>query len=292
MDLRPMTAADLEGVGALLDDAFIAIIESLSGRSVGRPMFEVGELAQRLECHPDGCFVTVSKGRLSGALFSLVRGSLAWFGPVGVAPDSQRQGVGQRLVAQCLDHFRSRGARLIGLETFATSPYHLHLYSKFGFQPGWTGIEMRRSLDGVKPAAGIAGNGGDPESLDYLLPGLDVSAEAAVIRRRGSGKVLVAGDGIALLHLRDGLHTRGSNAFVAFLAAPDEASFENLLRAAEAESAAAGRSHLGIRLAGSSWKAFSKLTDLGYRPGPAMLRMKLGSDLDFDRDAWYCDDWL
>jgi len=54
----------------------------------------------------------------------------------------------------------------------------------------------------------------------------------------------------------------------------------------------AGKKAIAMRLSGSCWGALQALVGRGYRAGSAMLRMKAGENLDYDRGAWYCDDWL
>lgn len=287
-----MTSADLVPVGEVVDDAFVDVIAKLSGRVVPRPMFNPQGLALRLANDSAGCFVAVEDGRLLGALFSVRRGSLGWFGPVGVATAAQGRGVGRALVHECVNSWTGSEVGLMALETFPNSAYHVHFYSEFGFQPGWLGIEMRKQLGAASFPSGVEEGVREPPALDFLYPGLDLSREVANTERLGAGRVFSAGGGLGILHLTGALHTSDKGAFIPFLAAPDKASFTTLVAACEAAALEAGKTEIAVRLCGSSRGPLETLPALGYRAGMAMVRMKRGTALDFDRDAWYCDDWL
>lgn len=292
-----MREEDLDEVAELADGAFVGVIERLTGSRPGRPFFPRPGLGLRLAAGPAGCLVASEGGRLTGALFSVRRGTLAWLGPVAVAESEQGRGTGQALVAELVRGWSGSGVRLMGLETFGQSPGHVHLYSKLGFRPGWTGVHVRRRL-APSPAA-------EPPStpplqhprlplpdLGFLYPGFDPAAEIRATLERGAGRVFASDQGLALLHLRDALHVTPAEAFVPLLAATGRSAFLSLVEACEDAARAAGRESLAMRLPGSAVSAFEALLERGYRPGGTMLRMKAGEGLDYDRDAWYCDDWL
>ena len=50
--------------------------------------------------------------------------------------------------------------------------------------------------------------------------------------------------------------------------------------------------HITLDVEGTAVPAYEALLAGGYRAGATMLRMKAGAGLDYDSDAWYCDDWL
>lgn len=293
-----MGAADLEEVAKVSDSAFVEVIARLSGQRLERPFFPLAGLALRLEADPGGCLVAADKGALVGALFSVARGTLAWFGPLAVAPDQQGRGVGKALVAECVARWSRRGVRLMGLETFPNSGFHLHLYSKLGFRPAWVGFQVRKRLD--VPAGGLEAEPAPllqhPQvplpDLGYLYPGFDPTAEVRAVLNRKAGRVFATDRSLAIVLFADALHVTAEGAFVPLLVAPDRDGFLSLVAAAEEASRAAGKKVLAMRLSGSSWGAFQALVERGYLAGSAMLRMKAGENLDYDRDAWCCDDWL
>jgi len=293
-----MRADDLEAVAELSDNAFIEVLEQLSGRRLERPFFPPAGLALRLEADPGGCLVAAEAGSLIGALFSVARGTLAWFGPLAVATGQQGKGVGQALVAECVARWSPRGVRLMGLETFPTSGFHLHLYSKLGFRPAWVGFQVRKLLDSAVtgPAAEPAPPLQHPQvplpDLGYLYPGLDPTAEVRTILRRKAGRVFATDRSLAIVLLAGSFHVTVDDAFVPLLVAPDREAFLSLVAASEEAARGAGKKAIAMRLSGSCWGAYQALVERGYHAGSAALRMKAGENLDYDRDAWYCDDWL
>ncbi len=47
------------------------------------------------------------------------------------------------------------------------------------------------------------------------------------------------------------------------------------------------------RIPGSCWATYCRLRERGYRLGTAMVRLKMGENVDYDRpDLYYCDNWL
>jgi GNAT superfamily N-acetyltransferase len=298
LDVRKMRAADLEKVAELADNAFIEVIAQLSGRRLERPFFPPAGLALRLEADPAGCLVATHGGALVGALFSVARGTLAWFGPLAVSTGQQGKGVGQALVAECVARWAPRGVRLMGLETFANSAFHLHLYSKLGFRPAWVGFQARKLLDAEAggPAAEPAPPLQHPQlplpDLGYLYRGFDPAAEVRAVLNRKAGRVFATDRSLAIVLLADAFHVTADDAFIPLLVAPDRDAFLSLVAACEEAARGAGKKAIALRLPGSSWGAFQALVERGYHAGSAMLRMKAGENVDYDRDAWYCDDWL
>jgi predicted N-acetyltransferase YhbS len=298
LTVRTMRVADLERVAELSDNAFIEVIMKLSGQHLERPFFPPAGLALRLAADPEGCLVAGDGGALAGALFSVARGTLAWLGPLAVASGQQGKGVGQALAAECVARWSLRGVRLMGLETFANSGFHLHLYAKLGFRPAWVGFQVKKPLE-APDAAGRAQPTPPlqhPEvalpDLGYLYPGFDPTAEVRAILDRKAGRVFATDRSLAIVLLADAFHVTADEAFVPLLVAPDREAFLAMVGAAEEAARAAGKKAIAMRLSGSCSGAFDALVERGYRAGSAMLRMKAGEDLDYDRDAWYCDDWL
>ena len=287
--IRPMVTTDLGAVAAVTNTAFGALRGDPDSQRFPPLLFET-----RLAADPDGCFVAVDPGdpgAVTGALFSVARGGLGWFGPLAVRPGAQRGGIGQGLTAACLDSWRRRGVLLMGLETFGDSPFHVHLYSKLGFRPAWTGVSFSRALGETTMPAGVRADGLIPD-LGYLYPGLDVSGEAAATVSCAAGVVLTTGDGVAICHLKPTFQGPETG-YLPFLAARSRESFDLLMAAAEHVSREAGCTSFFTRTSGSSWATMDALVARGYRAGGAMVRMKRGENPDYDRtETYYCDNWL
>ena len=125
--LRDEQAADRPDVAALIDGAF-----------AGRPYASGTEARIHAALHEASAatlaLVAEEDGRIVGqALFSLVtidsRAS-AWhgLGPVAVAPDRQRQGIGQTLIREGLTRLRTIGAQ--GCVVLGDGRY----YGRFGYR--------------------------------------------------------------------------------------------------------------------------------------------------------------
>ncbi len=228
---------------------------------------------------------------MAGALISLARGTLGWLGPLAVHPDVQRSGVGGQLIAACLDGWRRRGVRLMGVETFGGSPSHERFYRKMDFRPSCTGIGFGVGLARTAIPAGVQIGGRLPD-LSFLYPGLDVSGEAAATAQCGAGHVLTTGDGVAIVHLESAVQSAETGS-VPFLAAVSRDSFERLLAAAEHLSRERGKTSLLTRTSSSSWDTMDALGGRGYQAGGLTMRMKAGDNADYDHtSSYYLDSWL
>ncbi len=282
VQVRPMRDGDLDGVLAITNAAFGELIERTTGQKPEGPRFSPILGRYRLSLDPSGCHVAVSADELVGANFSILRGTLGWFGPLAVRPDAQGQGIAQRLVTECLRSADQRGARLMGLETMANSPQHIHLYQKLGFRPSWTGISYRREVRDEQMPHGVVLNGAVPK-LDYVYPGYDATKDALAIK---------LGNGFAICHTTNTLWADTAIAYLPLVIAPDRETFDILVRAVEAIAGAHGKSHVLTQVPGSSWATQEALLEHGYKPGGAALRMERGERADYDAGPfYYCDDW-
>ena len=298
--IRAMTSGDLPGVASVTSAAFGALHAPAASAEPAGPAIPALLFAVRLAADPGGCFVAEQEqeqeqeqepGRVTGALLSVARGTLGWFGPLAVHPDAQRSGAGGKLVAACLDSWRRRGVRLMGLETYRDSPLHKRFYKKRGFRPSCTGIGFRGQLGGTGMPAGVRIGGPMPD-LGFLYPGLDVTGEAAATTRCGAGQVLTTAGGIAIVHLESTVQPPDAG-FVPFLAAATRDSFERLLAAAEHLSHERGKTALLTRASSSSWNIINVLDRRGYQAQALTTRMKAGDDPDYDHtSSYYLDNWL
>ena len=286
-----MEERDLGAVLDVANAAFGQLIESMSGRKPRGPLFPLLMGSYRLTLDAAGCHVAVAGREIVGANFSVVRGTLGWFGPLAVRPDAQGGGIAQRLVAECLRSAEGRGVRLMGLETLANSPQHIHLYQKLGFRPSWTGISYRREVREVRMPSGVQVDGPVP-SLDYLYPGYDARNDATATRASNAGVTLTAGDGFAVCHVESTLWADPSLVYLPLIVAPDRATFDVLVAGVEAVAWRHGKTTLATQVPGSAWATQEALLESGYRPGGAALRMKRGEGADYDAGPlYYCDDW-
>jgi len=286
-----MREADLDPVLKITNEAFRGLVERNTGCRPEGPLFASSLGRYRLEVDPDGCHVALSGDEVVGANFSVLRGTLGWFGPLAVRPDAQGHGIAQRLVTECLQSAEERGVRLMGLETLANSPQHVHLYLKLGFRPSWTGISFRGEVRDSQMPRGVDVDVAIPK-LDYLYPGYDATNDARATRAAKVGVTLTYGDGFAICHYINTLWTDTSIVYVPLIVAPDRNIFDALLRAVEAVAREHGKAHVVTQVPGSSWATQEALLEHGYESGGAALRMKRGQNLDYDAASfYYCDDW-
>ncbi|MES3033240.1 MAG: GNAT family N-acetyltransferase [Gemmatimonadota bacterium] len=63
-------------------------------------------------------------------------GTEGWMGPLAVMPELQARGVGRTVVEFGVDHLRTLGCSVIGLETMPRTMDNIGFYSQLGFVPG------------------------------------------------------------------------------------------------------------------------------------------------------------
>jgi GNAT superfamily N-acetyltransferase len=63
-------------------------------------------------------------------------GTEGWMGPLAVTPELQTRGVGRAIVEFGVDHLRTLGCSVIGLETMPRTMDNIGFYSQLGFVPG------------------------------------------------------------------------------------------------------------------------------------------------------------
>lgn len=104
----------------------------------------LGEYSRTLNCT---FFLAKHKGNLVGAagcLYSHKNPAVAIIGPVGVAEEYRRNGIGRQLVTSIIEHLRGRRCMAIYLGVSAGTPA-TYLYSSLGFKR-YKGIVMRLLL--------------------------------------------------------------------------------------------------------------------------------------------------
>jgi GNAT superfamily N-acetyltransferase len=286
-----MRDSDLDTVLEITNTAFRELVGRNTGRTPEAPRFAPSLGSYRVSLDPAGCHVAVIGDEVVGANFSVLRGTLGWFGPLAVRPDAQGRGIAQRLVTEFIRSATERGARLMGLETMANSSQHVYLYMKLGFRPSWTGISFRRGVRADGMPRGVEMDGSIPR-LDYIYPGFDPTKDADATRSSKAGVTLTYRDGFAVCHFESTLWADTTIAYVPLIAAPDRETFDTLVRGVEAVAHEHGKASVVTQVPGSSWPTQQALLEQGYESGGAALRMKQGANTDYDAGSFfYCDDW-
>jgi putative acetyltransferase len=129
--------------------ADMAAIRHLNELVFGGPV--EGSIVETLRAACPGVvsLVAVEEGRVVGHIFfspvevaGLAGIEAMGLGPMAVAPDRQRQGVGSALIARSLEELGRRGCALVVVLG------HAEYYPKFGFVPA-SGYGLRSQWDGV-----------------------------------------------------------------------------------------------------------------------------------------------
>ncbi len=307
--LRPMTSEDIEEVREVGQIAWSDLAMHDIGRKFKYPKRSEKIVDAYLWKDPGGCLVAEEDGKIVGSAFCHVWGRVGWVGPLEVLPTYQDHGIGKALLNKCEAHLESRGCTVMGLETMAHLPKHLHFYMSSGYRPGATTLIMENIL-GLE---GKTGGETDELTLEGLPSGfrsiaalsekvntqLDYSKEAEVIVRKRLGHVYFTKDdrgltGFALLHT----YQRGDEAtyssIKALLIDPDaldpQATFTSLMSKCEQVSLEQGKSRLLTRFPAGDLRLYGQMLERGFVLKGANLRMIKTGDYN-ERGSYNIASW-
>jgi GNAT superfamily N-acetyltransferase len=290
--LRPMTAEDIEEVREVGQIAWSDLAMHDIGRKFKYPKRSEKIVDAYLWKDPGGCIVAEENGKIVGSAFCHAWGRVGWIGPLEVLPAHQDHGIGKALLHGCEAHLESRGCSIIGLETMAHLPKHLHFYMSSGYRPGATTLIMEKMLRPEEQiSTGIEELTSDqlPTGLSSVSslsakvnPQLDYSVEAEVILRKGLGHVYLAQEdrriaGFALLHT----YQRGDEAtyssvkalIVDPLATDPKATFSRLMSRCEQTSLELNKGRLLTRFPAGDLQLYQHMLDRCYALKGANLRL-------------------
>lgn len=256
---------------------------------------------------------TKGGGKLIGTNFATRWGSVGFFGPVTVRPDTWDGGAGQQLVKAACDQFEAWGIRHAGLFTFPQSAKHVWTYGKFGFHPRFLtpvmGIAAKAGSDaGYKRYSALSdGERREAETqirtlTEQLYPGLDLGAEIRTVAARelGDTLLLMEGDsrivGFAVCHTGPGTEAGDGNLFVKFGAVVPgkdaDKRFAALLEACIDGAARLGLANVmaGVNTARES--AYRQMQKRGFRTLLQGVTMHRPNEPGYSRPELYVlDDW-
>jgi ribosomal protein S18 acetylase RimI-like enzyme len=205
--------------------------------------------------------------RAIGLAMLAVRGSRAWVGGMGVAPEARRSGVGELLMRALLDSAREAGVSRVQLEVLEPNTRARALYEKLGFRT-FRRLEVWQ-WDRPAPAGEVRLEACDPRDArrriaarraatepwqreDATVDRLDVSTPALralhtaggdavyrVTEGRASVLQLVADDERAAGVLLDAIGSRAGVSVLRYLNVPDDEPAAAALRARGATCSAA-----------------------------------------------------
>ena len=308
--IRPLRVDELpvaDAVRRLAFGTFLGLPDPTSFRGDASPV------RTRYLADPGGSVAAEMGGELVGSNFVVSWGSVGFFGPLSVHPDLWDRRIAQRLVEAVLDLFARRGTRHFGLFTFGHSPKHLALYQKFGFWPRFPTAIMAKPVAAptsqvewtaysALPASQQQACLADCRELtDAVYRGLDLSMEIAATARHHFGEtvLLLDGDtlvGFAVCHAGPHTEAGSGNCYVKFGAVrpgPDaEASFQRLLVACEALTAARGLVRLVAGVNTARREAYRQMLSFGFLIDVLGLAMDRPDEAGYNQPGVYViDDW-
>jgi putative acetyltransferase len=139
IEIRNETAADVAAIEAVTVAAFLhAPHTSHTEQFIVEALREAGQLTVSLVADAEGIVV----GHVAISPISIFDGAIGWYGlgPISVAPEYQRRGIGSRLMREALRVLREHGAA--GCVVLGEPRY----YDRFGFR-----VDPELSLPGVPP---------------------------------------------------------------------------------------------------------------------------------------------
>jgi GNAT superfamily N-acetyltransferase len=305
IDVRPLAEIDVDSADQIVRDAF--------GTFLGVDVFGTTDLLRtRFRAPHTAALAAFADGELAGCSLATRWGSVAYFGPLAVAPKRWGAGVGVRLVAATMDVLADWGADHEGLFTFAQSPHHHRLYQRFGFWPRFLTAIMSRPVRGSATALGWRLSAAGPDDRPVLvagcaavttavLPGLDLSAEIGSVLDQELGDVVLVGEphaprGFAICHTGAGTEAGSGVTYVKFAAVRPGAgaaqAFAALLDACHDLALTAGTDRLVLGVNTARHQAYRHLVGAGFRTATSGVTMHRPNEPGYDReDVYLLDDW-
>jgi hypothetical protein len=246
-----------------------------------------------------------------GCVFSVRWGSVAYFGPIAVAPEAQGLGIAQRLIEAVHQRWRRARVRLWGLECIGDAAQLVSLYTKVGYLPLSVGVAFVGDARGEALPRGFAVErfgelavGEREAALRHLrriagesVPSLDPTVEAtSAVESEIGDTVLIRNRarivGFAVAHWTPLLRADAlAVPFAAVSRRGGTRATAAMLRALRTLALERQLSHVWIRVAGRRVKAQEVLHREGFRADQTRLRMKRGRDEERAGQLLF-DSWL
>jgi GNAT superfamily N-acetyltransferase len=308
--IREMALPDVFAAQELLQRAFGEAVRQRTGRLAGPP-FGPRLATVRFQKEPPGAFIALRGGRVVGCVFSVRWGSLAYFGPIAVAPESQGLGIAQRLIEVVHQRWRRARVRLWGLECIGEAAQLVHLYTKMGYAPLSVGVAFIADATAEALPRGFSIDRFGELPLDEreaalkhvkrigseAVPGLDPSVEVSAALENEIGDTLLVHDrkgivGFAVAHWTPLLRADGLAVPIAAVSRRGGTRATGaLLRGLRTLALERQLAHVWIRVAGRRVKAQEVLRREGFRADQSRLRMKRGRDEERATQLLF-DSWL
>ena len=308
--IRPLEERDLDDADRINRAAFgtfFGLPDPLAFRG------DADSVRGRWRTDPEASFAAEIDGRLIASGQCMDWGSVGILGPLTVDVDHWSRGIAREMMPTLLDLLDRRGHTIVGLFTHPQSPKHIRLYESFDFWMQRPTAVMEKPVAALEMPDDIAffSELTDDEAADALAacrevtetvyPGFDLTGQIRATAEFGFGDtILIRNDGtaggLAVCH-HGAMSEAGSQqvlvkAGVVRSGESAEASFGQLLRAAEAWAARRGAPKIVAGTNVGRAGAYRSLLEAGYRTfmnGIAMLRPDdPGYNLP---EAFVIDDW-
>ena len=225
------------------------------------------------------------------AAFNMVHcsGVEGWMGPLAVHPDYQGQGVGKMIVASGVDWLKSKGAKVIGLETMPRTMDNVGFYSSLGFTPGHLTVTLtlEAARAGTQSIAMSTLNPHERElalrqcrtMLQEQLAGYDYTREIVLTEQHQLGDTLFVRRGndvvsFAICHAAPLVEGRASEEIrVLKMVARTETDFDHLVTQLCSYARMKSARRIAIRVQGQYSDVYRRLMSRGARVRWTDLRM-------------------
>jgi GNAT superfamily N-acetyltransferase len=323
VQVRRVRKGDLSRVKDVLEHTFGDFLERQLGTRPRQAFGGAQYVHHRWLMEPWGCYVAEEdNAKIVGAALAVCWGSVGLLGPVAVLTNYHNQTIGQQLIRATQEFFDENKTTLQGVMTYPTSPKHLALYHKFGYQPKYLTAVMHRQLDrgAPRPATKLAKG---PLTIrrfstleetkkkaslvrfhkitNGICRGMDLAKEVEIVDGLALGDTLLLERGRDLIGFAI-VHTPGVSEaptgalYVKYLAIdPPHRRVEHLeqfVAAVEDFGHDLGVQRVIVPVYLRYWLAYSTLVRCGYQTDFTMLRMQKGKQEDYeDPTHLVLDDW-
>lgn len=306
--VRPLQESDLDEADRIMRLAF--------GTFIGLPdptqfMGDADYVHTRWRANPAAGFAAEIDGRLVGSNFASRWGTVGFFGPLTIHPESWDRGVAKRLMEPIVDLFSQWGTTHAGLFTFPHSQKHVGLYQKFGFWPRFLTALMSKPVGNQtsSPEWSTFSQAADRDHTitacrqltDSIYAGLDLSSEIEAVAKQNLGEtVLLWKDdqltGLAVCHCGPGTEAGSGTCYVKFGAVRSgtnaETDFQRLLDSCEQMAANRNLTRLFAGVNTARHEAYRQMLGRGFRADIQGVVMSRPNEAGYNRDGIYLiDDW-
>ena len=288
----PIGLEDVRALNEVFSDAFTDRYRRDGLVGVRVPMLNPAVWRYAIEDADGGAMLwRDERGDIAAFNVAHVSGAEGWMGPLAVRPDSQGAGIGKRVVQAGIDFVRSRGARVIGLETMPRTLDNIGFYSTLGFVPGRLTLTLTLDAGAADRAPVLYGRLHEREKrpvreacaalVQSMVPGYDYTREIELTDALALGDTVLlmrdrAVTGFAICHSVPLVEGRTREELrVLKLVLARESDLDEMLRALGDVARRSGTRRVAVRVQGEYEGAYRRLVALGGRVRWSDLRMSL-----------------